>query len=117
MRNSFKNFRRDHPVDECSPRRARENDQGPPSKRLKTVLTDDDDNMIQDDDEYEEVVRDLKHEWKKGKKSRSKAKINRLMSRTSMKRRQWIIESRPLVSEVLGNFPCLAQSKTVSNIA
>ena len=74
LADSFKNFRRDHPVDECSPRRARENDQGPPSKRLKTVLTDDDDNMIQDDDEYEEVVRDLKHEWKKGKNHGAKQK-------------------------------------------
>ena len=63
--------------------------------------------MIHDDDEYEDAVRDLVAEWKKGKKSRSKSKMSRLMTRTSVKRRKWIVEGRPLVSDVIGKFPCL----------
>ena len=41
--------------------------------------------------------------------------MNRLMTRTNVKRRKWIVESRLLVSEVLVKFPCLTQSIMVSS--
>lgn len=76
LRNSFKNFRRDRPVDEngrpVSKRAQDDEAQGPPSKRLKVAFTDED--TIHDEDTYEEAVQDLKSEWRKGRKSHSQAK-------------------------------------------
>ena len=93
-------------------KRARDDEaQGPPSKRLKVAFTGQD--TIDDEDTYEEAVRDLKSEWKKGRKSRSQARMKQLMSKTGPMRRKWITEVRPLVSDVLLKFPCLTQSRVV----
>ena len=72
-----------------------------------------DQDTIDDEDTYEEAVQDLKAEWKKGRKSRSQAKMKDLMSKTGPMRRKCITEVRPLVSDVLLKFPCLTQSRVV----
>ena len=118
LRNSFKNFRKSHPlsnVDDLeSTKRVQDTVDGPPSKRRKTQQDQEDALVECDEDEYEEAVAMLKDEWKKGRKSRSQATIKELMDKTAQLRRRWIEAQRPLVSDVLGKFPCLSQSRAVS---
>ena len=108
LRNSFKNFRKSHPlsnVDDLeSTKRVQDTVDGPPSKRRKTQQDQEDALVECDEDEYEEAVAMLKDEWKKGRKSRSQATIKELMDKTAQLRRRWIEAQRPLVSDVLGKF-------------
>jgi DNA primase catalytic subunit len=83
----------------------------PPSKRQKTTAQDDSENL--DDEEYEQVVTQLQLEWKKGRKGRSQTLIKQLMEKTSITRRQWITDEKPLVADVLSKFPMLKQSRMV----
>lgn len=110
LRNSFKNFRRDHPLDgSCQPeRKKKDTSLQPPSKRQKTCT-----NEQVTEDEYEAAVKDLQDEWKKGRKGRNQGKIKELMETTLHNRRCWIIEERPLVSQVISKFPALKQSRMV----
>ena len=68
------------------------------------------------DEEYQQAVADIKAEWKKGKKSRSQVVVKNLMEQTYVKRRQWITEERPLVQQVMKEFPCLGSTKSVSKL-
>ena len=69
-----------------------------------------------DDELYEEAIRDLKAEMKKGEKNKSTGKhsrIKHIMKITRKKRCQWIQESSPLITEVIEKFPSLAFSRWV----
>lgn len=69
-----------------------------------------------DEEVYEEAIRDLKLEMKKGGKNKVTGKhstIRHIMQATRKKRCQWIQESRPLIAEVIEKFPYLAFSKWV----
>lgn len=119
LRNSFKNFRRDHPTDEngepiirCG---AASKDLEPPSKRMRSSPVDSGQELT--DDQYQEAVQELKTEYRKGRKGgRNYAVLNKLMEKTRKRRREWIQGDRPLVSEVIAVFPCLETSRTVSSL-
>ena len=109
LRNSFKNFRRDHPCEGASNKRPADHNfsQDPPTKRAKVATTE---ATADEDDDYES---DLCTEWKKGKNKRSQALIRELLEKTARCRRRWITQENPLVSEVISRFPCLRNSRLV----
>ena len=101
LRNSFKNFRRDHPTDEngepiirCG---AASKDLEPPSKRMRSSPIDDGQELM--DDQYQEAVQELKTQ-----RGRNSAVLNKLMEKTRKRRREWIQGDRPLVSEVIAEW-------------
>ena len=55
----------------------------------------------------------LKKEWKRGRKGQNQAKIQDLMTKTAGPCRQWITTERPMISEVLTEFPMLLGSRMV----
>ena len=120
LRNSFKNFRRDHPTDENRDSIARRTvaaskNLEPLSKCMQTSVADDGEGL--NDDEYEAVIKELQTEYKKGRKGgRNQALLKQLMEKTRKGRRRWIENERPLVSEVIGRFPCLETSRMVSTL-
>lgn len=65
-------------------------------------------------EEYDEIVEQLKLEWKKGKKKRNKSVIKTCMEKTSILRQKWVMEEKPLISQVLCKFPPLRESRQVS---
>jgi len=93
LRNAFKNFRKKMPKED-----KRKN--SPVPKRLR-LCTEEESDM--DEDEYATAVEDLKKEYKKvtQKKGGSYAELNRLMETTKVKRRHWIRNNEPMLSEVL----------------
>ena len=102
LRNSFKNFRRKG--SDC-------HHDEPPSKRMKFHLKDLPEIT---EEEYEEAIENLKAELKKGGKRMGKhSAVKHLMELTRAKRCQWVQQDRPLISEVVEKFPCLAFSKWV----
>ena len=102
LRNSFKNFRRKG--SDCQ-------NEEPPSKRMKFHLEDAPEIS---EEEYEEAIQNLKAELKKGGKRVGKhSTVKHLMELTRAKRCHWIQQDRPLISEVVDKFPCLAFSKWV----
>lgn len=103
LRNSFKNFRRDYPG-EPQPLEI------PPSKRMKQNEEDN----LDDDDNYQGAIDELKAEYRKGKKDRNHSTVKQLMDTTLIRRRKWIMQERPLISEVLQKFSPLTTSKGVS---
>lgn len=113
LRNSFKNFRRDHDTDKPTGKRkgnCADLAPGPGSKRRRT----DDLSEEMPLEEYEKAVSELLTEWKKGHKKRNNATIKDLMEQTKGQRQKWIAEDNPLISQVLAKFPPLKQSKMVS---
>ena len=114
MRNSFKNFRKDKKENlESGPsKRKAPTTREPPSKRMKCAPSGGDDDL--DDEEFEEFVVDLAEEWRKDKKERNMATVKSLFDQTANRRRQWIINDRPLLSEVYDAFPCYSSSRLVS---
>lgn len=119
LRSSFKNFRRDHPTDENGQSVVRRTASAskelePPSKRMRTSTDDDGEEMS--DEDYEEAVKELQSEYRKGRKGgRNQATLKQLMEKTRTKRRRWMENDRPLVSEVIKMFPCLETSRMVSH--
>lgn len=112
MRNSFKNFRKKLPKE--NKKKAKNSLTGEPSsKRLKLCNEDEPDI---DNEEYEEALDQLREEHKKilTKKGGSYGEVRRLMEKTKLRRRQWIKNEEPLVSEVVQKFPCLASMRYVS---
>ena len=67
-----------------------------------------------DDEEYDQSVRELKHEMKRGH-PRS-GKIKELMDKTKSGRRKWIKTSKPSSLELIEMFPFLCVEKWVSVI-
>ena len=65
------------------------------------------------EEEYKQAVVDLKQEFRKSRKSRNQAQIKHLMEKTSGRRQQWITSERPLVAEVVNEFPALTSTKVV----
>ena len=62
------------------------------------------------------MIKELQAEYIKGRKgSRNQALLKQLMEKTR-RRRRWIENERPLVSEVVGRFPCLGTSRMVSSL-
>lgn len=51
-----------------------------------------------------------------GKERPKKKIVRKLMKSTFLGRRQWITTDQPIVTEVLKKFPCLSQSRYVSNM-
>ena len=84
-----------------------------PSKRLK-LSTEGSQEIT--DEECKETMDELNQEYKKSKRERNHATIKHLMEATKQHRRKWIMEERPLMSEVLDKFPFLASSKQVSSL-
>ena len=112
----FKNFRRDHPVDENEwpvSWKHKMSVSEPPSKRLK-MSTEGSQEIT--DEEYKESMDELNQEYKKSKRERNHATIEQLMKATQQHCRKWIVEEHPLMSEVLDKFPFLASSKKVSSL-
>ncbi len=101
VRNSFKNFRRDRPVDEnerpVSRKRVMSMSETP-SKRLH-FSTEGSQEIT--DEEYEDAITELNAAYKKPKRGRNHATIKHLMENTQQRRRKWIVEESPLVSQVL----------------
>ena len=120
LRNSLKNFRRDHLTDEngepiVKRTVASSKNLEPPSKRMRSH-EDDSNGQELNDDEYEGMIKELQAEYRKGRKGdRSQALLKQLMEKTRGRRR-WVENERPLVSEVVGRFPCLGTSRTVSSL-
>lgn len=86
----------------------------PPSKRRKIGQSDVlDEEAVEDENEYEKCVSELKAEWKKGVKTRSRAVVKSLMNKTRNMRRRWIEQDRPMTSDILDRFPCLGNSRQV----
>ena len=84
----------------------------PPSKRMRSH--DDSDGPELNDDEYEKTIKKLQTEYKKGRKGgKNQALLKQLIEKTRRGRRRWIENERPLVSEVVGRFPCLGTSRMV----
>ncbi len=115
LRNSFKNFRRDRPVDAenerpVSRKRTMSVSEAP-SKRLN-MSTEGSREIT--DEEYEDAMTELNTEYKMSKRGRNHATIKHLMETTQQRRRKWIMEESPHVSEVLDKFPFLTSSKNVS---
>ena len=116
LRNSFKNFRRDHFFDENNQSTKRQSaaSSQPPSKRHKAQL---DECETLSEDDYEEALAELQTEWKKGKKGgRNHSVIKQLMEKTASTRHRWITDERPLVSQVLEKYPLLKESRMVSGV-
>ena len=109
MRTAFKSFRRDENGQPTTPTTATG---GPPSKRIRVTVNDSTAQLTQE--EYEDAVMELKHAYRGDKKRRNYAKIKLLMESTQPQRRQWILEKRPLVAEIIEKFPFLSSNKTVS---
>ena len=105
-RTAFKSFRRDH-SDENGHRTTATG--GPPSKRLRVSMNDSTAQLTQE--ENEDVVTELKQAYRGDKKKRNHAKIKLLMESQC---REWILEKRPLVAEIVETFPFLSSSKTVN---
>ena len=72
-----------------------------------------DEEAVEDENEYEKCVSELKAEWKKGAKTRSRAVVKSLMDKTRNMRRRWIEQDRPMTSDILDKFPCLGNSRQV----
>ena len=105
MRHAFKNFRKKN--------KGRCATEEPPAKQRKF---DAEEMSDIDDDLYEESIHDLKVEMKKGGKGKATGKhstVKHIMEVTRKKRCQWIQEERPLITEVIEKFPCLAFSKWI----
>ena len=112
LRNSFKNWRRDlndENQDRTANKKKSESMSEPPSKRMRMSVEEDD----MDDEEYEEVVSELAAEWRKDKRVRSMATVKNLFDQTSKRRRNWITSEKPLLSDILDKYPCLASSRVV----
>ena len=112
MRTAFKNFRRDRPDENGQPTTPTTATGGPPSKRLRVSMNDSTTQLTQE--EYEDAVTELKQAYRGNKKKRNYATIKLLMESTQPQRREWILEKRPLVAEIVEMFPFLSSSKTVS---
>lgn len=84
-----------------------------PQKRRRVGETNEGDTEA-DSDSYESEVADLQIELDKERPK--KKTIKRLMKSTFLGRRHWITKDQPVVREVLEVFPCLSQSKYVSEI-
>ena len=82
---------------------------GPPSKRLRVSMNDSTAQLTQE--EYEDAVTELKQAYRGDKKKRNYGKIKLLMESQC---REWILEKRPLVAEIVETFPFLSLSKTVN---
>ena len=84
----------------------------PVPKRLRLCNEEESD---MDEEEYATAVQDLKTEYTKvtQKKGGSYAELKRLMEATKTKRRYWIRNSEPMLSEVIENFPVLSSSRWV----
>ena len=107
LRNSFKNFRRDHTniISPSSKKRDSSHLDGTSnSKKGKSDITS---------QEYHDSVKQLCSEWKKGRKKRSRVVVKELMEYTAGFRRKWIVEENPMISQVIKNFPPLMESKMV----
>ena len=121
LRNSFKNFRRDHPTNEngepiVKRTVASSKNLEPPSKRMRSH-EDDSNGQELNDDEYEGMIKELQAEYRKGRKEgRNQALLKQLIEKTRRGRRRWIENERPLVSEVVERFPCLRTSRMVSSL-
>jgi len=105
LRNAFKNFRRDSPSGDtaCGPH-----------KRLRLAeedLTTATDEITED--EYKSAVEEIEEEYQKGKE-KNQSKLKQLMEKTQHHRMMWIKRERPLITDVISIFPCLATSKGVS---
>ena len=110
IRNAFKNFRRDRPVNEnVCPRKATSE---PQTKKIRAVVEDAEEVSEED---YEIAVSKLKKEYAKNRKGKNHATIKNLMEVTRQRRWKWILEQSPLVSEVIEEFPFLVFGKVVSN--
>jgi len=103
LRNAFKNFRRDSPSGEAVC--------GPP-KRLRIAEEDLTADEITED-EYASAIEEIKEEYQKGK-DKNQSKLKQLMEKTQNHRMMWIKKERPMITDVIGIFPCLATSKGVS---
>ena len=68
---------------------------------------------LMDDEVYKEVVSELAAEWRKDKRVRSMATVKNLFDQTSKRRRNWITSEKPLLSDILDKYPCLASSRVV----
>ena len=112
MRNAFKNFRRNRIPDDDS--RSPSQCRKPPEKRRRYTDISDGDAGTVSIEKYDEDVAVLKLEWKKGRKQRSHAVLKELMNETATQRNKWIIEEKPLISEVIRKFPPLKESRMVS---
>ena len=116
LRNSFKNFRRDYPASatkKSTPSSSACHNAEPPHKRIKLFTGDDRPQL--DEGEYEEAIVKLQAEYKKSHKGgRNQATVKDLMDKTMSRRRKWIEEERPLVSDAIKKFPCLSTSRGVS---
>ena len=91
-----------------------------PPKKSKTAIclhgdgSIDDGLVVLDATSYERHLAMLAKELKKG--IRNKGSIKSLMKETAPNRRQWILEKRPLVPEVVGTFPPLKEDDFVSGL-
>ena len=65
------------------------------------------------DDEYKAALEEIKKEYRRAKE-KNQSKLKQLMERTQQHRLLWIKRERPLISEIIDIFPCLATSKGVS---
>lgn len=61
----------------------------------------------------DQKVGDLCTEWKKGCKKRNQSTIKLLMEETRILRQKWIIEDRPMLTQVFLKFPSLRDSRVV----
>lgn len=110
LRNSFKNFRRDRPLNE-NQRPVTSTGEQPLNKRRK--IDDSDFSEQINEEEYEEAVKKLKEEHAKNKKGRNHATIKQLMEKTRQRRWKSILDKGPFVSDVLKEFPFLTSSKVL----
>ena len=109
---SFRNFRRDRPsgdVKKSSSKRSVTAQEDKTSKRRRIY----DPCVDITEETYEGIKEELKEEYKKDKLCRNPAVVKQLMERSRARRMKWIIESDPLVEEILEHFPFLDTSKVV----
>ena len=63
-------------------------------------------------EEYHQAIASLKQDFK-SQKSRNQVEIKLFMQKALARRREWITSERPLVSEVVKDFPALRSTKVV----
>lgn len=82
LRNSFKNFRRNHtPKTSPFPNSEEPSTSGPPTKKRKKDVSAAS-TADHEDVDYSAAVIELGHEWKKGKKKRNLSTIKDLLTKT-----------------------------------
>ncbi len=74
------------------------------------------DETVENNADYLEALSELKQECDK-KRKKNHARIKELMDETFIGRRTWILNDRPLVTEVLDTFPPLSTTKAVSGFS